>query len=115
MKVETKFETSPQAIAKRITGNRQTLLFMANEAKRVFNDYVPYRDGALSDTARVGAEDGKGYVEYVQPYAADNYYGAHKRFGRDVHPLATAFWDRAAMQARGDAYKEAIQAYMDRG
>ena len=115
MRVETKLSATPQAIASSLVRNRKILLFMASEAKRMFNDYVPYRDGALSDTARVGVEGDRGYVEYIQLYAAANYYGTAKKFGRDVHPLATAFWDKAAMQTRGGDYRDSIQAYIDRG
>jgi len=79
--------------------NDDSALFAASEAKRLMNDYVPMKTGALANTAQVSVTDGKGVVFYVQPYAKFCYYGEMKKFNTDQHEKASAFWDHAMMAA----------------
>ena len=48
MKTSFKWNKPIPAIAKEATGGKRTLLFMANEAKRLMNPYVPARNMVLS-------------------------------------------------------------------
>lgn len=61
-------------------------------------DYVPMRDGFLSANVQISDE----CVHFLSPYAARMYTGERYNFRKDRHPLATAYWDRAALSARKD-------------
>ena len=52
------------------------------------------------------------HLRYAAPYAARMYYGVGYRFKKDRHPLATAMWDKAAMQTQRDKLTREIAAYM---
>jgi len=75
--------------------NNNTALFAANEARKLMHDYVPMKTGALCDTAQVFAENGRGVIFYTRPYASFCYYGDKKKFSRDKHEKASAYWDKA--------------------
>lgn len=77
-------------------------LFLATEAMRGMNDYVPFRTGYLSRSAR--AEPWA--VTYSTSYARRVYYGTHLSFSRQHHGLATARW--------GDVYASAHAADLAR-
>lgn len=68
-------------------------------------DYVPMRDGFLSANVQISDE----CVHFLSPYAARMYTGAHYNFRKDRHPLATAYWDRAALSARKDRLTHDIE------
>ena len=52
-------------IAEEATGGRRTLLFMASEARRLMEPYVPARGMQLSSAVHVYVEDGEGIVHYL--------------------------------------------------
>ena len=52
MNVEFKWNKPIPQITKEATGGDRTLLFMANEAKRLMDPYVPARNMALSQDVR---------------------------------------------------------------
>ena len=125
-------------IAKEATGGKRTLLFMANEARRLMSPYVPARNMNLDGRAvRTYVEGGSGVVHYLSPYARYQYHGFlmvsritgspwAKRgestvllgiplnYSKERHPLATAEWDKAMMMAKGGAYVQAVQNYVRR-
>ena len=78
--------------------NDSARMFAASEAMRFMDGYVPMDSGALARSADVSVRDGRGRVVYSKPYAAVCYYGETKKFNREKHQNATAFWDRAMMQ-----------------
>ena len=92
--------------------NGLTALFAANEAKKLMDAYVPMKTGALCNTARAYEENGKGVVLYVQPYASSCYYGEGKRFSRDCHEKASAYWDRAMMLANKGVLTGRVNGYI---
>ena len=48
-------------------------------------------------------------VVYTADYAWKQYYGTEFRHKTDVHPLATAFWDKVAMETQYDNFAEGIK------
>ena len=62
-------------IVREATGNKRTLLFMAQEAKRLMDPYVPARNMVLSRNVRTYVEDDHGVVHYLSPYARFQYEG----------------------------------------
>lgn len=123
------------AIAKEATGGSKTLLFMANEAKRLMDPYVPAKNLVLAQNVRVYVEGDVGVVHYTSPYARFQYKGLvmisrvtgspFARHGESKvvtgrrlnhsggrHPLATSEWDKAMKAAKMDAYTSAVQAFV---
>lgn len=133
-----KWNKSPDKVAKDVTGGDKGLLFLANEAKRLMDPYVPADKLVLAQkNVRTYTEKGRGIVEYASPYAHYQYEGVlyvssktgsawsrgeykvptdrnieHDRFR---HPLATSEWDKAMMAARGDDLVRAYQKFIDGG
>lgn len=94
--------------------NDDTLMFAAEEARKLMDGYVPMDTGRLADTAEVSVIDGKGRVYYPQEYAAVCYYGEKLRFNTEKHQKAAAFWDRAMIQAHKSELAGVIQGYIKR-
>lgn len=83
--------------------------FLASEAARGMDKFVPMRTGSLANSAQ--AKPFK--VTYSMPYAQRVYHGSGLRFTTDKHPNATAYWDRAYVAAGGaKALGEAGTSYM---
>lgn len=136
MKVDIDFEwnDSVAKIADRVTGGDRARLFLANEAKRLMDPYVPAHEEVLDQNIRTYVEDGEGIVHYMSPYAHYQYKGIlyvssitgsawsrgeykvstgkklkHSTFR---HPLATSEWDKAMMTARGEDIAKAMERYL---
>ena len=77
---------------------------------RLCSPYVPMQTGDLMENVEITPE----HLRYAAPYAARMYYGVGYRFKKDRHPLATAMWDKAAMQTQRDKLTREIAAYMGR-
>ncbi len=125
-------------IAKEALGGDRTLLFMANEAKRLMEPYVPALNTGLFSNVRTFVENGNGVVHYVSDYARYQYkgilmvsritgsswakHGESKvttgkplKQGKSKHALATSEWDKAMKAARMGAYTSAIQKFVNGG
>lgn len=100
-------------IAKKATGGDKTALFTATALERLMNPFVPYADGTLADTAVTFVRNGVGYVHYVQSYAHKEYTASHVH-RTERHPLASSFWDRAAMQVHKKSFVNEVQAFIER-
>ena len=137
MATEFRWNKPISQIAKEATGGRRTLLFMANEARRLMSPYVPVRNPTLDKNVRTYVEDGSGVVHYLSPYARYQYHsllmvsritgsswakegeskvltGIPLDHSGGKHLLATAEWDKAMMTAKGGAYTQAVQNYIRR-
>ena len=114
MGVTFNWNKSVGKIAERFAG-KEVQLFAANEAKKLMQPFVPMDTGMLANNADVYVENGAGVVHYVSPYAHRMYEGEGFDFSREAHPLATARWDKAMMQARGAEFTKAIQDYVKKG
>lgn len=144
MKVDFQWDKSIKQIVKEQTGDNLGALFLANEAKRLMDPYVPAtQEEILADAVRVYVEDGMGIVEYTSPYAHYQWEGKvygpnypifengkivgwrsppHKTptgktlvYSTFPHPLATSHWDKAMMTARGDDLAKAYQEFINGG
>lgn len=134
MKTSFKWSRSIEAISEDFTG-KEVQLFLANEAKKLMDPYVPARSLFLSRNVKVFVENGKGIVHYQSPYARYQYEGkvmVSKRPGvkgsakkvkqpevalnytkfRQPHPLATSHWDEAMMVAKGSDLIQATENFI---
>lgn len=102
-------------MAEDATGGDATLLFMANEAQRLMDGYVPMETGMLADNADAYVEGGVGKVHYRSPYAHYQYNGDGFNFSKEKHPKATSHWDEAMKKDRGKDLANAVQKFIKRG
>ena len=135
METSFKWNKPISQIMNEATGGKRTLLFMASEAKRLMNPYVPALNMALARNVRVYVEDYKGIVHYTSPHAHYQHEGilmvsrltgsawarhgeskvpTDKKLvhGKSRHPLATSHWEKAMKAARMGDYVAAVQAYI---
>lgn len=138
MGVEFRWNKMIPQIAKEALGGDRTLLFMANEAKRLMEPYVPALNMGLSQNVRTYVENGRGVVHYLSPYAKYQYKGVlmvsrltgspwakageskvttgkSLKYNKSRHPLATSKWDKAMKAARMGAYTSAVQKFVNGG
>lgn len=102
---------NPSKTISNLTGNNRIKLFTAETCARHFNQYVPMQSGTLSQTYTT--EPGK--ITYNAPYAKAMYFGTGFNFSKEMHPLATSKWDRAAMSAHRPAIIREITAFIKKG
>lgn len=69
MKIDFKWEKSIQDVIYDVTGKDDGRVFMANEAKRLMDPYVPAKNLVLAQNVSVYMENGQGIVHYLSPYA----------------------------------------------
>ena len=91
-----------------IAKDRGLGMFLATEAASGMDQYVPYRDGALSGSATPEPFA----VTYGVPYAARLYYGTGLNISKQGHPNATALWDKAYKAAKGSDLGQAGTQYV---
>lgn len=75
MSVDFRWNRSIDAITRDKLGGSDGVLFLANEAKRLMNPYVPADKLVLSQNIRTYVQDGVGVVEYISPYAHYQFEG----------------------------------------
>lgn len=137
MQIGFKWNAPTDIILDRVTGGEKTLFFMANEAKRLMDPYVPYMDGVLSKNVEIGADSDGGFVHYKSPYAGFQFNGVvmlgvnshspYAKYGEGKvttskplmhskfrHPLATSYWYKAMKTARMNDLTKATQNYIRR-
>lgn len=125
-------------ITREALGGERTLLFMANEAKRLMEPYVPALNMGLSQNVRTYVEGDHGIVHYTSPYA--NYQhkgilmvsritgspwarmgeskvttGRKLKHNKSRHPLATSEWEKAMKAARMGDFTGAVQRFVNGG
>lgn len=138
MSVDFRWNHPIPLIAREALGGDRTLLFMANEAKRLMDPYVPAMNMGLSQNVRTYVEDGSGIVHYTSPYA--NYQhkgilmvsritgspwarmgeskvttGRKLKYNKSRHPLATSEWEKAMKAARMSDFTNAVQRFVNGG
>lgn len=138
MSVDFKWNKPIPQIAKEATGGDRTLLFMANEARRLMNPFVPALNMGLSQNVRTYVEGGSGIVHYISPYA--NYQhkgilmvsritgspwarqgeskvttGKKLKYNKSRHPLATSEWEKSMKAARMGDFTSAVQRFVNGG
>lgn len=75
MKINFQWNKPIQQIVKVKSGDDKGRLFLANEAKRLMDPYVPARNLVLAQNVRVYVEGDNGVVEYLSPYAHYQFIG----------------------------------------
>ena len=120
------------------TGGEDGRLFLANEAKRLMDPYVPADELILAQNVRTYVEGEHGVVQYNSPYAHYQYMGelyvssktgspyasegeykvpTGKKLNYQTfrHSSATDHWDQAMMVARKADLTRVMQNYLKRG
>lgn len=93
--------------------------FFTHEVRRRCDPYVPFDKGPLKNTAQEHEKS----IEYVQPYAAKNYYhnagrgrqGTTKQGGRNglnTHCLRGKLWDKRMMADHGKEVVDSVAKYV---
>lgn len=72
---------------------------------KTIDPWVPYLNGPLSETVEIEPN----CVRYIQPYARYQYYGVGFNHTIETHPLASALWDKVAMQTEYDPFKAQVR------
>lgn len=93
-----------------ICKNQSLGRFLATEAQKGMDKYVPMRTGALASSATIKPF----HVIYTAPYAKYAYNGRGMHFSKDKHPNATSRWDRAYAIADGDKLAKAATRFLKR-
>lgn len=89
----------------------ETMTEVHREFANIINPWIPYDTGRLADKdVRINAEG----VTYYAPYASKNYYGDDIHHKTDKHPLATAYWDKVAMQTEQELLAERVKEILVR-
>lgn len=134
MRVDFEWNRTIDSIISGVAGD-DAQLFLANEAKKRMDPYVPALNLVLARNVRVYTENGKGIVHYQSPYARYQFEGkvmvskrpgvkgsakkvkqpeAALKYTTFRHPLATSHWDKAMMTAHKDDLVRALQQYIGR-
>ena len=99
-KLNVKIHMQEKALQEKLEAFRkdpETMLAIHTDFAKVIDPWVPYLHGFLSQkTIQITPE----CVRYTQPYARYQYYGVGFNHTKDVHPLASAMWDKVAMQTQ---------------
>lgn len=85
--------------------------FAATEWHRLYLPYVPMRTGMLAGQVVITP----GQIEHTVPYAHYIYNGTGFNFRKDLHPLASAAWDKKAEPTQKRKLVRAMQQYVDSG
>ena len=140
MKTIFEWNGSPKDIARKKTGGKAAMLFLATEAARLMDPYVPADNLVLAQNIDITADETAGYVTYNSPYAHYQFIGEvygpnypimdggeivgfysppHKtptggslKYSTFRHPLATDHWDKAMMTARKEDLVKAYEEYL---
>lgn len=87
-----------------------TMTAIHNLLARTVDPWVPYLEGMLSQTLEITPM----YVRYLMPYAHYQYYGVGFNHTIEHHPLASAQWDKVAMQSQKDIFMEQVKGILVR-
>ena len=138
MSVDFRWNRPVPLITREALGGERTMLFMANEAKRLMDPYVPALNMGLSQNVRTYVDGGVGIVHYTSPYANYQHKGilmvsrltgspwARKgeskvttgrklKRNKSRHPLATSEWEKAMKAARMGDFTNAVQRFVNGG
>ena len=89
-----------------IINDPDTMLLVHARYAQILDPYVPYDTGFLSQ----GSMEIESYgVVYTAEYAWKQYYTTTFHHKTDIHPLATAYWDKVAMETHIDEFAEDVK------
>lgn len=84
--------------------------FAAQQWHRLYLPFVPMQTGMLAQQVAITP----GQIEHTVPYAHCIYDG-NFRFRKDMHPLASRAWDKAAEPTQKPKLITAMQRFVDSG
>ena len=94
-KTTVKFDVDIAGDIQKVINDENVMTLVQSRFAQIVDPYVPYDTGYLSqDSVEIDAEG----VTYTADYAWKQYYGEEYNHNTEVHPLATAHWDKVAMQ-----------------
>ena len=109
MKIETTVKVNLQGVQSRLENainSPDTMTEIHQDFAKTINPWIPKDTGRLADKdVRITAEG----VTYYAPWAEKNYYGDDIHHRTDKHPLATAHWDKVAMQTEREAFAQRVK------
>lgn len=110
--VKFKVDIDDEKLAEQLTGlvDDKTMLEIHNLFAKTIDPWVPFLEGPLSQTLEITPE----YVKYIVPYAHRQYNGVDFKHTTDYHPLASAQWDKVAMQTQLDSFTEEVKKILIR-
>lgn len=85
--------------------------FLANELVTATDQYVPFRDGYLKNSATISIDGG--FIQYNMPYARRLYYG--DGFNFKGAPIRGSRWVDRSWSVNGDSILNAVEKYIARG
>lgn len=140
MKVKFDWKKPPKKLAKEKVCGRENMLFLANQAAKFMDPYVPADNLVLAQNIFITADDDRGHIIYNSHYAHYQWEGElygpnypitdggevigfwsppHKtptgkslKYSTFRHPLATSHWDKAMMVARGSDLAKAYENHL---
>jgi hypothetical protein len=86
------------------------MLEVHNLLAKTIDPWVPFLEGPLSQTLEITPQ----YVRYLQPYAHYQYMGINFNHTTTYHPLASAQWDKVAMQSQLNSFEEQVKQILIR-
>lgn len=98
-------------ISSKISEDRKFWTYAATQWHRLYTPYVPMDTGMLADTVVITP----GQIEHTVPYARYQYNGKRHNFRKDLHPKASAKWDKKAQATQMPKLVSTLQAYINRG
>lgn len=98
-------------ILRKINNDDAFWTFAASTWHKLYSPYVPFAEGNLEQTVDIQPKE----ITHKVPYARYQYYGTRFRFRRDMHPKASAKWDKAAAPTQLPRLITSLQAYIDSG
>lgn len=96
--------------ANKVKTDKRLGLYIAQEAEKGMEPYVPMRTGTL--VASGSAEPFA--VAYTANYATYPYHGNNMTIRTEMHPLATKEWDKAYAAAHGADLARAATEFIKR-
>lgn len=109
MKINVKVDIDAEKIANKVI-NKDVKLFANQTWYRLYQEFVPMKNGGLYDDTEVTDE----YIWHKKPYAKRIYNGKDFNFSKDEHRFATAEWDKVSFKSQGDKLKKDIENYIKR-
>jgi len=130
-KISFEFNKPEKTIIEETTGGDKVQLFMANEARKLMQPYVPELNHIMIKDVRTYVENGGGVVHYLSPYSRYQFGGilfvssiTGSSYSRGEYKvptgkklryskaLATSHWDEAMKTARMDDLTRATQNFI---
>lgn len=78
-KIKATLTWNPNFAAKRNQGFSRAQKFVDSEVLRYCSALVPFQTGMLDKSGKLGTVIGSGAVQYIAPYAAEQYYNTAER------------------------------------